>query len=618
MIYNIAIFDDISNSVGVALRSFFGHLVALIYNLIEYLYKLFDYISRAEILDNEFIQSIYSKVGLILGLFMLFKLVFSLVNSLISPDKLDDKKNGAVAIIKRSIISIVLLGITPTLFDEAFEIQRLLVGNSTGDNVLYKLISNSPTNAETEIGHTLATDLYLSFYTDYETPHLNNGTIDTIYDTDDEYYDRFKNDNFENLEFNLREGNISFGDTVDYLAIKNSENKYVIEFNWLVLLIVGVVVAWMMAMYCIQAATRVVQLAYLQLIAPVPILSYISDPEGSFKRWIKQCTSTYLDLFFRLAIIYFVMTMVKDVLDQFGKAGGIIFESTGIPTNENFTLALVKVLIILGLLLFAKRAPELLKELFPNLGKGPFSFGLNPKKELIEPLKSSVVGKLGAKAVKPIGTLTKKTFAGIDSKKNGYGFKEGWNSTKGSFGSWLDKQRQTYTPYSFDQSKKKIEGRKEVESIDTKWNDGVEIARKLMRNGSVAYSDTDPNAWNKALDGHTRGNYEIVFKNESFINSKMQLDHAKKDLDDLRDGLLQVQSGGTFLWNGTTYDSTNLADLSKLYNSQNSAVSGMESVHQSIRKQYADDAKREDAFKFIKGNDVNPATPSNTRTTSGI
>ena len=75
---------------------------------------------------------------------MLFKLVFSLVNSLISPDKLDDKKNGAVAIIKRSIISIVLLGITPTLFDEAFEIQRLLVGNSTGDNVLYKLISIFP------------------------------------------------------------------------------------------------------------------------------------------------------------------------------------------------------------------------------------------------------------------------------------------------------------------------------------------------------------------------------------------------------------------------------------------------------------------------------------------
>jgi hypothetical protein len=35
MIYNIAIFDDISNSVGVALRSFFEHLVALYIILLD-------------------------------------------------------------------------------------------------------------------------------------------------------------------------------------------------------------------------------------------------------------------------------------------------------------------------------------------------------------------------------------------------------------------------------------------------------------------------------------------------------------------------------------------------------------------------------------------------------
>jgi len=103
-------------------------------------------------------------------------------------------------------------------------------------------------------------------------------------------------------------------------------------------------------------------LAYLQIIAPVPILSYISDPDGSFKKWLKQCTTTFLDLFLRLAIIYFAVTMIGEVINQFSRAEGVIFDSTGLPANT-FTALLVKIFIILGLLIFAKRVPELLKDL---------------------------------------------------------------------------------------------------------------------------------------------------------------------------------------------------------------------------------------------------------------
>ena len=44
----------------------------------------------------------------------------------------------------------------------------------------------------------------------------------------------------------------------------------------------------------------------------------------------------------------------------------------------------------------------------------------------------------------------------------------------------------------------------------------------------------------------------------------------------------------------------------------------MEKVHESLRKQYADDASAEDKFKFIKNNAANPASPSHTHTTEGI
>lgn len=80
----------------------------------------------------------------------------------------------------------------------------------------------------------------------------------------------------------------------------------------------------------------------------------------------------------------------------------------------------------------------------------------------------------------------------------------------------------------------------------------------------------------------------------------MNLDKAKKEMETLRDGLLQVQSGGTFTYGGVTYNKSNVYALSDKYNSQSGAFSGMEKVHESLRKQYADDALVEDKFKFIK------------------
>ena len=166
MIYNIGILANVSDAIRQALRTLMGHLAALIYSMIEYLYNVFIYISRAEILDNEFIQSIYQKVGMILGIFMIFKLVFSLIQSLIDPDKFTDKKSGYAAIIQRSVIAIVLLGITPSLFREAFKLQNLIVGGKNSDNVIYKLIAGKSPIGLDDMGRELASDLYFSFYTD--------------------------------------------------------------------------------------------------------------------------------------------------------------------------------------------------------------------------------------------------------------------------------------------------------------------------------------------------------------------------------------------------------------------------------------------------------------------
>ena len=56
MIYNLAGLFGISFSIEQGLRTLMGNILALIYSLIEYLYTVFVYLSKAQILENEYIQ----------------------------------------------------------------------------------------------------------------------------------------------------------------------------------------------------------------------------------------------------------------------------------------------------------------------------------------------------------------------------------------------------------------------------------------------------------------------------------------------------------------------------------------------------------------------------------
>lgn len=392
MIYNLAIFD-IMEAIEQALRFLLGSLCILVYELIGTFYNLFITISQINVLSgSDLVENLYNRVGLILGIFMVFKLTFSLIQALLDPDKLTDKNNGAPAIIKRSIIAIVLLGITPSIFKEAYSLQSILVGaKDQSDNILYKLIFSQNVSAyNNNFGTQLAADFYFTFFNDNDPPYLDE-EIDT---EDSSLTASREGDNLAFLKQRvLSTSNGDFWKTYSYLMEKQG-GEYVIEFSPLLCLGAGILVLWMILTYCVQIAIRVFQLAYLQLVAPVPILSYISKPDGSFKKWTNQCMTTYLDLFLRLAIIYFVMAMANEV--------------QGVFKNMNGSF-LVEVFLIIGLLMFAKKAPDLIKEIFPSAGgAAKFDFGLGSK-----PLKGLATFGAGA-AIGAVG-------GAISGVRNGYG-----------------------------------------------------------------------------------------------------------------------------------------------------------------------------------------------------
>lgn len=613
---NILDFLGIGRAIEHGFRTLMFILCDGVYRLIYLTFYIFEKLGSARIIEDT--QGIVNRISLIIGLFMVFRVTFAFVQYIVDPDAMLDKKKGAANIIKKIIISIVLLGSTSTLFNLAFKAQDLIIDNQIIGKIIFNSSSSNgydsdslystPENPST-FGGRLSAEVFSAFYrlNPEASPKDSDQEDCKTWLTNDD-----GNSGYSKLKEKIAQNKGALSGYKNSPAAiclneQDSSDEYIVDFDagGFLALAFGIAVLYTIFIFTIQVGVRVIQLAYLQIIAPIPIIMYIT-PKGDeqLKKWGQQCSTTFLDFFMRCTIIYFAILVIQNIWET-GFIGKLL--SAGTESSNGWETMYVGVIMIIAVLTFAKKVPNLIKEIFPSLGGAAgFDYGLSFKKQVVEPLKAGYnsplgwglkLGKAGAVAA----------IRAIDRKK--------YNLPKprSKFQQKLDK----LTPGRAEAIKNVTEGRKEVREIDNKWNDGVEIAKKFTSHGFTA-AGTGSTGWDKALDGTTRNNYKIVFKHDEFITSKMNLDKAKKEMETLRDGLLQVQSGGTFTYGGVTYNKNNVSILSDKYNSQSGAFSGMEKVHESLRKQYADDALAEDKFKFIKNNAANPASPSHTHTTEGI
>lgn len=613
---NILDFLGIGRAIEHGFRTLMFILCDGVYRLIYLTFYIFEKLGSARIIEDT--QGIVNRISLIIGLFMVFRVTFAFVQYIVDPDAMLDKKKGAANIIKKIIISIVLLGSTSTLFNLAFKAQDLIIDNQIIGKIIFNSSSSNgydsdslystPENPST-FGGRLSAEVFSAFYrlNPEASPKDSDQEDCKTWLTNDD-----GNSGYSKLKEKIAQNKGALSGYKNSPAAiclneQDSSDEYIVDFDagGFLALAFGIAVLYTIFIFTIQVGVRVIQLAYLQIIAPIPIIMYIT-PKGDeqLKKWGQQCSTTFLDFFMRCTIIYFAILVIQNIWET-GFIGKLL--SAGTESSNGWETMYVGVIMIIAVLTFAKKVPNLIKEIFPSLGGAAgFDYGLSFKKQVVEPLKAGYNSPLGwglklgkAGAVAAIGAIDRKKY--------------NLPKPRSKFQQKLDK----LTPGRAEAIKNVTEGRKEVREIDNKWNDGVEIAKKFTSHGFTA-AGTGSTGWDKALDGTTRNNYKIVFKHDEFITSKMNLDKAKKEMETLRDGLLQVQSGGTFTYGGVTYNTSNVSILSDKYYSQSGAFSGMEKVHESLRKQYADDALAEDKFKFIKNNAANPASPSHTHTTEGI
>ena len=379
-----------------AVRGLGALICDVIYTLISKIYELFITVARLNILSSDQIGPIYQRVTMILTIVMTFYITLEFVKYTIQPDTFTDNEKGVGNIMKRVIIVVALIAFTPMIFKTAYELQNRIIETQ----LISKMILGTTSTNYTTYGNDFSANMLNLFYY-YDEEVCGDGGGGECSEAEKTVE--------ENLEHIRQTGD---SDIVTGINLSSSRSifkeKYpAIKFNGILAIIVGAFILYILAMYSIDVGVRYAQLIFLQIMSPVAIMGYIiPKKDGIFQKWGKQCITTYLDLFIRIIIINFVLLLVKVLGDAF--ESGDIFAGLG---NVSTSLKVFTyVVLVMGLLLFAQRAPKLLGDLLPGGGAAGIGFGLGAKGRF-EPIGK--VFKGAGKTVSGAANATGRVVGGI-------------------------------------------------------------------------------------------------------------------------------------------------------------------------------------------------------------
>jgi len=489
-------FDDV--------RSLFALIDRGIYNLIALFYNTLMEIANMEIIQatelDEFATRIYGFIGIV----MFFKVSFSLINYIVNPDSMSDKTSGAGNLIKKILIVFVLIIIVPFCFDFLYDTQSAILE----DNVIPKLILGVSSSGET----TDYSDKKLKIQIDPDycvddagkkiyakaegvADFVALATFRPFFQIDDSHT---ANDFTRIKKKYCQKSASSVSKLLKSEIVYNAPHKtgssthvYVVDYNIIVSTIVGIVVALLFLSFCFDAATRTIKLLFLEIIAPVAIISYVepnSSKNGIFSKWLNEVKNTWLSLFIRLAAVFFgiyIITMFNKV------AGSSIW---------------VTIFVIIGALIFAKQLPKLIESMLGIKVDGGLQ--LNPfKKVENEALGmkgfSTLPGKVGAAAG---GAALAATGAAIGH----YRAKKAFNEKQGAIDKKLSEA---------DSAKRRIEEAKTRELQNARFTSDYDAAIQRYNRRMEQYEAQYGGNYRRDL-------YEQRSKNEKEYYDKFSNRHA--------------------------------------------------------------------------------------------
>lgn len=369
---NILVADTALKSIGTfikdALRSVAAALDSLIYQVVSFLYKLFFFVSSTEIFQNDAVKNVSKNFQLLVAVVVMFSLSISLVNYIVNPDNMKSGKVPASKLVTKVITSLILLLTINIVFATAYRLQNAIIEN----NFVGKLILGDKAQSfdVESMGMSFSKSILSAFITD--NPN-KSGSVP-------QYNIQDANDLFNNIL--TKESQFHY--LTDFINDKDDQGEYILNYNALSIP-VGLFIGYILLTYVVGVGVRTVQLFYLQVIAPVPILFYVlPNGDDKLKKWTQQCITTYLDLFIRHLIIYLTIFLCSNLLSSDGR----LIIPSGADEYKNWII----LALVIAIMLFAKKAPDLIKELFPATSKASGDFGLNLGKQFKGTAAGAVLG----------------------------------------------------------------------------------------------------------------------------------------------------------------------------------------------------------------------------------
>ena len=565
-------------------RSILSLFDRVVYWFLSLLVSLFDQIASVRVFQDDTIKAFSERIFFLVAVIMVFKVSFSIIKYIINPDTFSDNERGMGKVIKNVILVLVSLVCVQPVFQFSYDLQDRILKSQIIEKVILGVKIDGNTNGvsaneQRNVKDRIPFNLLTSFIRpnaedikelDFDTEKMMykcneigmykevggvassdynpqfGGCLDKITNEKPAKYIS-SNGEIEGKTgaiYNEAQSSYNYSMLLDIINHKynNNSDKYLFDYKFVVSTAAGIFVAIMYLNFCIDLAIRAVKFGFLQLIAPIPIISMI-DPKsaksGMMSKWVHNCIGTYLGLFIRIAVVNFAIFVIN-----------LVFSNKITITSGSEAGLFLKVVILFGAIMFAKEAPKLINELTGNKLGGDFK--MNPLSRMpggaaVGALAGGLAG-LGAGAVggglATAGAAIGSLGQGAWSAAKGEGFKfnsdrvaraarnmghKTANRATGMAGNTLKglglKNVSIPTPYS-----KEKDNRADYRAANK--------AMKLEDKAKKIYSDNtskDENG-NKVID------YENLYKNEAFRDAVIERESAKQQMVAAENELSSLQT----------------------------------------------------------------------------
>lgn len=433
------------------------------FSLLDNAYMLVINLSTAELFQHETIRSITNNVYILIGVVAFFRLAVVLVNAIIDPEKLNEKGKGLSSIFFRVVGMVILLAVTPFLFQLSYELQGKIVGGDADKNIIFKTILGDNANMGGENAGKALQNIALSslitvnenYYDEFspiECVSNGDGTCtnqggyvygkecdwDNCYSAVSLYNDLYVNEDMSPTKLAKWAG---VSKKID------GEEVYVYDYMMIVTTVVGIFMTYIIISFAIDIAVRMFELLVLEVLSPLFIATFV-DPKsaqsGPFKNWLSAVGKSYASLYIKLAILALMILLISLVNQS------KIFNAMGDLSGWT------KIFVVIGLLIFAKKAPKWLMDIIGIKGDESGLGGLSIGKKLggmalaggligkaRDGIKSGLkkqgdkmvdhgkkrLGNLGNKALGSYAARKYEADKGRDKYKSGLGLRDGQKMT---------------------------------------------------------------------------------------------------------------------------------------------------------------------------------------------